>query len=135
MEYFTTLFLRIEERARVYFEQFPFLHAFLAALGIIFLWHGLWDIVDILDINIFWTITIGFLIMSCTGLFIQTFVGSTIIIKKFEGEKQKKEDIAVDLSVIQKEVSTGEDTVEHLVKTMAKRLEEIDAKLNDLNKK
>ncbi len=135
MIHFTPFFSKVEERARIYFEKFPFLHAILALLGILFLWHGTWGIIDFFELSFVLTTFLGFFIMIGIGLFVQTFVGNTIIIKKVEGDKQQKENVQVDLSVIQKEVSVGDDTIQNLVKMMSDRLGAIERKIDDLSKK
>ena len=61
------IFLNIEERARKYFEQFPFIHAFLAGVGVILFWRGTWEIADMYRLNPFMSVFVGILILGAIG--------------------------------------------------------------------
>jgi hypothetical protein len=65
------------------------------------------------------------------GLFLQTFVGNTIIIKKVESEKKLDLRTKTDVEKVQQEMNVEEVTLELL----AKKLENIEAKLESLNSK
>ena len=131
MKYFTNLFLKIEDKSRNYFENFPFLHAFLAGIGVVLFWRGVWETSDRLGINSIWSIILGILILIIIGLFLQTFVGNTIIIKKVEGEKKIDLKTKTDVKKVEEEVVEEEITLGHL----AKKLEIIESKIENLTKK
>jgi hypothetical protein len=131
MKYFTSKFLKIEEKSRNYFEKWPFFHAFFAGIGVVLFWRGTWEVADRLGLNPYLSILLGSLILLILGLFLQTFVGNTIIIKKVENEKKLDLKTKNDLEKVEKEVDMEEVTLEIL----AKKLEAIESKLEDLNNK
>lgn len=130
MRYFTNIFLKIENKARAYFERLPFLHAFLAGVGMILFWRGVWEVADRVGIHYGWSILLGVLILIVIGLFVHTFVGNAIIIKNAEREKLLEQKTKADVEKIQKEEELEEITLEHL----AKKLESIESKIENLNK-
>lgn len=81
MRYVTNTFLGIEDRARAFFEKFPFVHAFLAGVGVILFWRGIWELADYFAIHPLISVLVGVVLLVAIGLFIQTFVGNAIIIK------------------------------------------------------
>ena len=93
MKPITKMLLDIEERARRYFEKIPFVQAFLAGVGVIIFWRGIWELLDTVKVSPLTSIILGSLILGGVGAFIQTFIGNTIIIKevKQEENKEKKE--------------------------------------------
>jgi hypothetical protein len=131
MRYFTNKFLKLEEKSRNYFEKRPFFHAFFAGVGVVLFWRGTWEVADRLGLNPYWSIVLGAVILIILGLFLQTFVGNTIIIKKVESEKKIDLKNKIDLEKVQREVGVEGITLELL----AKKLESIEAKLENLDKK
>ena len=127
MRKLTNAFLKLEEKARIRFEKFPFFHAFLAGVGVVLFWRGVWETSDHLGINSIWSIILGSLLLIILGLFLQTFVGNTIIIKKVEGEKKTEQK---DIKKVEQEVSVEEITLE----VLAKKLESIETKIENLKK-
>ncbi len=123
MSYLTNVFLRIEEKARKYFEKYPFTHAFIAGFGVILFWRGAWEIADLFHLGPISSVIIGCLMLGGVGLFIQTFVGNAIIIKSVEKEKQTEKQT-------EKEVKEEEVTLSML----AKKLNALEAKIDSLKK-
>src|SRR3989344_3441994 len=114
MRYFTNLFLKTEDRARKYFEKYPFTHAFLAGVGVIFFWRGAWEVADLLGLGPISSIVLGCLLLGGAGLFVQTFVGNAIIIKSVEKEKELGQKAKKDISKVQMEVKEEEITLTEL---------------------
>ena len=88
MKSITKTFLTIEERARHYFERIPFLQAFLAGIGVIIFWRGIWEWLDQSGVSPIASVILGALILICVGVFVQTFIGNTIIIKEVKQEEK-----------------------------------------------
>lgn len=128
MKYFTNIFLQIEERARSYFERFPFVHAFLGGVGVVLFWRGTWELADQMRIDPVVSIIIGSLLLGSIGLFIHTFVGNAIIIKNVEKDKQMTKKaghsiIAAEQNIKKEEITLQQlsekiDRLEQLVKTV-----------------
>jgi hypothetical protein len=113
----TKVLLAIENSARKFFERFPFTHALLAGIGVVLFWRGVWESSDLIMIDPVASFLLGIAIMGGTGLFIQTFVGNTIIIKKVEKE-------------INKEIEKEETTL----KELSIKIDELNKKIDSLNK-
>ncbi len=128
MRYFTNIFLNIEARARSKFEKYPFFHAFLAGVGVILFWRGVWEQADRLEVGPITSIVVGGLLLGAIGLFLQTFVGNTIIIKKVEKEKALDKKTEQDVTAVKSEVRREEVTLSRL----GDKLEEIEAKVDAL---
>lgn len=122
MKYFTSLFLNIESKARAAFERFPFVHAFLAGVGIILVWRGVWETADYLGLMPLASIAIGVVLLVAIGLYLQTLVGNTIIIKEVAKDKAMT-------AKTEREVKEEEITMAHL----AHKLEIIEAKVDRLD--
>lgn len=90
MQSITKILLSIEDRARRYFAHIPFVQAFLAGIGVIIFWRGVWELLDMIGVTPVTSIVIGSLILGGVGVFIQTFIGNSIIIKNVEKEVQSE---------------------------------------------
>lgn len=128
MKYFTNIFLRIEDRARHAFEHTPFIHALFAGFGVVLFWRGTWELADHYDIAPWISILLGILILGGIGLFLQTFVGNTLIIKNIEKDKALTKKATAEVQEIKAEVREEEVTMAHL----ARKLEVIEARLTDI---
>ena len=88
MNFITKKLLKIEDQARKFFEQFPFLQAILAGIGVIVFWRGIWEGLDQTGVSPLASIILGVLILGAVGVFVQTFIGNTIIIKEVKHEEK-----------------------------------------------
>ncbi len=125
-------FLNIEDRARKHFEQFPFIHAFLAGVGVILFWRGTWEIADMYRLNPFTSVFVGVLILGGIGLFVQTFVGNAIIIKNVKSEinlekKSEREVAKFEKEVIKEEITLAE--VSNKLDALTQKLNEIEGRI------
>jgi hypothetical protein len=118
--------LRIEERARRAFEEYPFIHAFLAGVGVILFWRGVWEIADINRISPTVSVILGVLILGGIGLFIQTFIGNTLIIKKIKHEVELEKENKKEVTVVEREMIKEEITLNHLYNQIKELKEKID---------
>jgi len=126
--YFNKPLLRIEERARKYFENYPFFHAFLAGVGVVFFWRGVWELADIFYLPPVWSIILGIVVLGSIGLFLQTFVGNTIIIKNVEKEKSIDQKIKTEIKETQKDISKEELAIEDL----SRKIDLLEKKIDSL---
>lgn len=118
------IFLKMEDRARKYFEQFPFIHAFLAGVGVILFWRGVWEIADINRISPGTSVILGIVLLGGIGLFIHTFIGNAIIIKNVKREIDIEKEQIKEVARVEKDILEEEITLKHL-----------HAKLNELTDK
>ena len=126
----TSFFLNFEHKSRKYFEKHPFVQAFLAGVGVILFWRGIWEVADKLNVGPFLSILIGILVLVSIGLFVHTFVGNAIIIKNTEKEKQFEQKARKDIGTVQTEILEEEVTLYHLVK----KIESLEKKIDDIHK-
>lgn len=123
MRHITNFLLNTEERARKFFINMPFLHAFLAGIGVIIFWRGAWELFDNLDVSPISSIIIGALILGGVGVFIQTFLGNTLIIKNVTREEKKEEK---DIREVEAKISEEEITL----KQLSDKIDALSEKLN-----
>ena len=88
MKSITRVLLEAEENARLYFEKTPFVQAFLSGIGVIIFWRGIWEWLDMNQVSPFTSVVVGSLLLLCVGVFVQTFIGNTIIIKNVKQEER-----------------------------------------------
>lgn len=130
MKYVTNIFLRIEERARTYFERVPFLHAFLGGVGVVLFWRGVWEIADRIHIDPVVSIVVGSLLLGAIGLFLHTFVGNAIIIKNVEKDKRMTTRAEHEIAVVEKDIKQEGATLDQL-SAKIDRLEQVVRELVD----
>jgi hypothetical protein len=114
MKYVTNIFLRIEERARTYFERVPFLHAFLGGVGVVLFWRGVWEVADRIQIDPIVSIVVGSLLLGAIGLFLHTFVGNAIIIKNVEKDKRMTTRAEHEIAAVEKDIKQEGATIDQL---------------------
>ena len=124
MRYVTNTFLAIEDKARAFFEKFPFTHAFFAGVGVILFWRGVWELADYFEIHPVLSVVLGIVLLVGIGLFIQTFVGNAIIIKSVtHGTNLDKKILQeIESEVTQEEVTLL--TLNKKIDALVKKLEE-----------
>lgn len=126
MKYFTNKLLQVEERARKYFERLPFTHAFIASIGVTLVWRGVWMVADTIKMGGIVSIFLGVFILGAIGLFVQTFVGNAIIIKKVDTEKNIEKKHEKELQEVEKE--------EISLEILNQKLENLNSKIDKLIK-
>ncbi|MEI6316223.1 MAG: hypothetical protein WCO65_00665 [bacterium] len=125
MKSITKTLLEIEDRARLHFEKTPFLQALLAGIGVIIFWRGIWEWLDVQKISPVVSVMIGSLILLSVGVFVQTFIGNTIIIKNVKQEEQLEKKAIKEM---ESEVDTEEVTLASLSAKLDSLLQKIDDK-------
>ncbi len=126
----TKKLLGIEETARKFFERIPFMHAFLAGVGVILFWRGVWELADIQKLDPIASIILGSFLLGGIGLFIQTFVGNSIIIKTVKKEERTEKQTEKKAELALEEVEREEITLIQL----SKKIDELNNKIDKLNK-
>ena len=100
MRSITKKLLSIEDRAREYFEQMPFVQSFFAGIGVIIFWRGIWQWLDQSSVSPLLSVVLGSLILLCFGVFVQTFIGNTIIIKNVKQLKYPRNEHTIFLPIM-----------------------------------
>jgi hypothetical protein len=122
MSFITDFFLNIEEKARKAFERVPFLQAFIAGIGVIIFWRGVWEFLDASGVSPVASIILGILLLGSVGVFIQTFIGNTIIIRNAKKEEK------VEKRVLEK-IKGEEDTEVITLALLSRKIDAITDKL------
>jgi hypothetical protein len=121
----TKILLTMEESARRYFEKVPFLQAFIAGVGVIIFWRGVWELLDDMRVSPTLSIVLGCLLLAGVGVFLQTFIGNTIIIKNVHQEEKTEQK---ELHKLEGHVKVEEVTLAELSRKLDALAEKIDKK-------
>lgn len=129
-----SFFDKLEDKTRAKLSHYPIFYAFLAGIGVVLFWRGVWHTTDFLsayllgetDASIFNLIdgplsfTIGSLMLLVTGVYVSAFIGNRLIITGLSGDKKlaekTKDEIfsEVDqLAKIQKTLEKIESEIHH----------------------
>src|ERR1044072_382861 len=100
-------FDRLEDRVRVFLAHYPIFYGFLAGVGVVLFWRGVWHTTDgiaeviwrgadwhtTIDIySSFWdgpiSLAIGSILLLSTGGFVSQLLGEEIIISGLRGERK-----------------------------------------------
>ena len=125
MRQLTQRLLVTEEKARKFFERIPFTHAFFAGIGVIIFWRGVWELLDVLGVGPISSIILGSFILGGVGVFIQTFLGNTLIIKNVSQEEQKE---SKEIKGVEQEIKKEEITLTILSEQISELKKLIDKK-------
>lgn len=118
------IFLNAEENARRYFERMPFVQAFFAGIGVIIFWRGIWQLLDANQISPILSVIIGTIILLCVGVFVQTFIGNTIIIKNVKQEEQLEKKAIKEMK--------GEVNIEEItLSSISKKIDELSKRIDE----
>ena len=121
------MLLETEESARLYFEKTPFIQAFLSGIGVIIFWRGIWEWLDMAQVSPFTSVIVGAAILLCVGVFVQTFIGNTIIIKNVKQE-EREEKHAIH------EVEANVDTEEITLESLSEKIDILMKKFDEMSK-
>ena len=136
-------FDKLEDRVRGNLSRVPILYAFIAGVGVVLFWRGVWHTADtlllifsdpsgeyyplasaqVLDGPI--SILASVLLLLLTGLFVSTFIGNEIIISGLRGEKKIAEktegEVRGEVGAIAR--------IERELRAISARLEKIEKKM------
>ena len=114
-------FDRLENRIRGFLSRYPIVYGFVAGVGIVSFWRGVWETSDLLNIPALASLVFGFLLLLAIGVLVTEFLGNRIIISGLRGEKkieektlQEIEDEEMFLSSLKNKIDRIEMMVEEL---------------------
>lgn len=136
-------FDKLEDKTRGWLSHHPILYAVTTGIGVILFWRGVWHTADFMSATwLAWqgglsttdvaqlldglgSLTIGFIILLVTGLFVSSFIGNEIIISGLRGEKKLTEKTEAEVKT-----ETGAiGAIRNDVRRISKRLDDIEKKL------
>lgn len=115
-------FDRLEDTIRGHLSRHPFIYAFVAGVGVVLFWRGVWhtaDIYPILTGPI--TLIIGVAILGLTGVLVSTFVGERFILSNLRGKKKLEEKTKKE---VEEEIAKIED-IETTLETIKEEMKQI----------
>lgn len=84
-------FDHLEDKVRGTLSHVPIIYAFLAGVGVVLFWRGVWESSDWIGISPPLSILLGLLIMLGSGVMVAEFLGNRILISGLRGEKKIEE--------------------------------------------
>lgn len=124
-------FDHLEDRVRNHLSHYPIVYAFIAGVGIILFWRGVWHTADLFAFMTGPVSTIiGVIILLMVGMFVSFFIGDSIIIAGIKREKKLAEKTEGEIETEKEEL----DEVRGMVREVEKEVEEI-KNIMDHNKK
>ncbi|OGZ98630.1 MAG: hypothetical protein A3C07_00030 [Candidatus Sungbacteria bacterium RIFCSPHIGHO2_02_FULL_47_11] len=124
-------FDHLEDSVRSHLSHYPIVYAFIAGVGIILFWRGVWHTADLFAFMTGPVSTIiGVVILLMVGMFVSFFIGDSIIIAGIKREKKLAEKTESEIETEKEEL----DDVRGMVREVEKEVEEI-KDIMDKNKK
>ena len=101
---------KLANTIRTVLSRRPFLYAFIGSLGVVLIWRGIWQIADNFGLPGWFSLLLGIVISSMTGLFVSLFVGDKIIISGIMKEKriEEKTEEEIKEEIKEQEISLSE---------------------------
>src|SRR3989338_1372837 len=125
-------FDRLEDNVRNHLSHYPIIYAFIAGVGIVLFWRGVWHTADLFAFMTGPVSTvIGVIILLMAGLFVSFFIGDSIIIAGIRREKKLVERTELEIETEKEEL----DEVRGMVREMKKDVDEIEDILEENNKR
>ncbi|OGG58107.1 hypothetical protein A3C86_04435 [Candidatus Kaiserbacteria bacterium RIFCSPHIGHO2_02_FULL_49_16] len=125
-------FDRLEDNVRNHLSHYPIIYAFIAGVGIVLFWRGVWHTADLFAFMTGPVSTvIGVIILLMAGLFVSFFIGDSIIIAGIRREKKLVERTELEIETEKEEL----DEVRGMVREMKKEVDEIEDILEENNKR
>lgn len=115
-------FDKIEDKVRGRLSHYPIVYAFIAGVGVVLFWRGVWHTADIFP---FMTgpvsLLISLAILLLTGLFVSFFVGDSIIIAGIRREKKIIEKTEAEIETEKEEL----DDIRRMIRKNTESIDEI----------
>lgn len=131
---------KLEDRVRGFLSHKPIFYGFVAGVGMVFFWRGVWHMIDTISGNIVdpggesfatadllvWdgliSIGIGSAMLLISGSFVSTFIGNEIIISGLRGEKKLVEKTEAEVKTETGAIARVEEKLE----IISSRLEKLE---------
>ena len=115
-------FDHLEDSVRSHLSHYPIVYAFIAGVGIILFWRGVWHTADLFAFMTGPVSTIiGVVILLMVGMFVSFFIGDSIIIAGIKREKKLAEKTEGEIETEKEEL----DEVRGMVQEVEQEVEEI----------
>ena len=125
MKKITRFFDRFENKIRGLLSHYPLVYAFVAGVGVVSFWPGVWETSANLGIAPQESLLFGLLLLLATGVLVTEFLGNRIIISGLRGEKKLEEKTLKEIE--------AEETFLSTLKSKVDRIEKMVEKLSEKN--
>ena len=109
---------RLEDHVRHFLSKRPLLYAFVAGVGIVLFWRGVWDLAGLI-IGPWISLLLSVVIMLATGTFVSFFIGDQIIISGMRAEKRVDEKTEDEIRKEEGEIAHLDQDIELLKSQVA----------------
>ncbi len=117
-------FDKLEDIVRGELSRAPIIYAFVAGIGVVLFWRGVWHIADQIPyFNGTLSFFVGSIILLMTGVFVSSFVGNRLIIS---GLTQSKKLTDKSSQEIEEEIAAEEHNLDSIKKTLQKIEQDIE---------
>lgn len=130
-------FDKLEDRMRGRLSHFPLFYAFIAGVGVVLFWRGVWHTTDFITayalgqasfslvelVDGLLSFVVGTMILLVTGVYVSAFIGNRLIITGLSGEKKLAEKTKDEI------VTEGDE-----IKKLQKSIENIENEITKIEK-
>lgn len=123
MKIILNFFDQLEDKIRGALSHVPIIYAFIAGVGVVFFWRGVWEMADWLGIVPPLSILLGLVIMLGSGVMVAEFLGNRILISGLRGEKKIEEKTLQEVEEEESfldEIKVKIDRIERLLKELSR---------------
>ncbi|OGM95878.1 MAG: hypothetical protein A2816_00095 [Candidatus Yanofskybacteria bacterium RIFCSPHIGHO2_01_FULL_39_44] len=113
-------FDRLENRIRGFLSRYPIVYGFIAGVGIVSFWRGVWETSDLLKIPALVSLLFGFLLLLAIGVLVTEFLGNRIIISGLRGEKKLEEKTLQEIEDEEMFLSSLKNKIDRMEKMLEK---------------
>ena len=113
-------FDRLENRIRGFLSRYPIVYGFVAGVGIVSFWRGVWETSDLLKIPALASLLFGFLLLLAIGVLVTEFLGNRIIISGLRGEKKIEEKTLQEIEDEEMFLSSLKNKIDRMEKMLEK---------------
>ena len=113
-------FDRLENRIRGFLSRYPIVYGFVAGVGIVSFWRGVWETSDLLNIPALASLVFGFLLLLAIGVLVTEFLGNRIIISGLRGEKKIEEKTLQEIEDEEMFLSSLKNKIDRMEKMLEK---------------
>lgn len=120
MRSITHFFDKLENKIRGFLSHYPIVYGFIAGVGIVSFWRGVWETSDLMGVPPQASLLFGFLLLLATGVLVTEFLGNRIIISGLRGEKKLEEKTLKEIEDEELSLSNLKDKIDRIEKMVEK---------------